>query len=151
MVGVPFFVTLLTPVAIVLFGNSMAFIRILYSIQTSGNNLTTSQTRSSNPLHQLRRAAAISVILGLTWIFGLLAFGMGKLIFQYIFVVLNSIQGCLIFILYCLASAEMRQKYKKLFCRNKSGSTSTGHGGKKGASSTAETQALTTLPKKVQK
>ncbi|XP_022808619.1 adhesion G-protein coupled receptor D1-like [Stylophora pistillata] len=52
-------------------------------------------------------------ILGLTWVFGLLAVNNDSVLFEYIFAILNSLQGFLIFLLYCLKNSEVRREFKR--------------------------------------
>ena len=66
-------------------------------------------------LQHARRGAAILVVLGLTWLFGVLAIRDVKLVFQHLFCIFNSIQGLLVFIFYCVLSLETKAKYRKLF------------------------------------
>ncbi|XP_071964473.1 adhesion G-protein coupled receptor D1-like [Antedon mediterranea] len=52
-------------------------------------------------------------ILGITWVFGLFAIGSATLMFQYIFSILNSLQGLFIFIFYCLMNSEVRSSFER--------------------------------------
>ena len=109
--GIPFFVGLLTPVLVILLGNTIAFIFIFRSLLASGSKATAD--RKTTGLQQVKRAAAILSVLGLTWLFGVLAINDAKLVFQYLFCIFNSIQGLLVFLFYCAFSAETRTKYKR--------------------------------------
>ena len=59
--------------------------------------------------------SGILVTLGLTWLFGAVAIGDAKLVFQYLFTIFNSMQGLLVFIFYCVLSVQTRTKYKTHF------------------------------------
>ncbi|XP_056006787.1 latrophilin Cirl-like [Ostrea edulis] len=48
-------------------------------------------------------------LLGLTWIFGLLAVNEDTIIFQYLFAIFNSLQGFFIFLFHCVCNSEVRQ------------------------------------------
>ncbi|XP_048578668.1 adhesion G protein-coupled receptor L1 isoform X2 [Nematostella vectensis] len=50
-------------------------------------------------------------ILGLTWLFGFLAFNNKTVMFEYLFAIFNSMQGFLIFVFYCLLSSEVRREF----------------------------------------
>ncbi|XP_072051657.1 adhesion G-protein coupled receptor D1-like [Amphiura filiformis] len=50
----------------------------------------------------------LTPLLGITWIFGFTAVGGATLVFQYIFVVLNSLQGVFFFIFFCFLNKEVR-------------------------------------------
>ena len=49
------------------------------------------------------------VLLGLTWLFGAMAIGGARLVFQYLFCIFNSLQGFAIFWFHCLRQEEVRQ------------------------------------------
>ena len=115
--GVPFLVSFLAPVMLILVGNCIAFVLIFRSILTSGNMVQTTSQKISR-LQRARQGAAILVLLGLTWLFGVLAINDAKVVFQYLFCIFNSLQGLLVFVFYCVLSKENRKKYRS-FWRNK--------------------------------
>ena len=102
---------------LILVGNCIAFVLIFRSILTSGNMVQTTSQKISR-LQRARQGAAILVLLGLTWLFGVLAINDAKVVFQYLFCIFNSLQGLLVFIFYCVLSKENRKKYRS-FWRNK--------------------------------
>ena len=55
----------------------------------------------------LKGTMALTPLLGLTWIFGYLSIGGSTVVFQYIFVILNSLQGLFICIMYCALNREV--------------------------------------------
>lgn len=66
---------------------------------------------------RLRRAVAIFMLLGLTWLFGLLSLIPGSsLVFQYLFGIFNSLQGFFIFVFFCLVPVEVRKVLKGIIC-----------------------------------
>ncbi|XP_028411952.1 adhesion G-protein coupled receptor G6-like [Dendronephthya gigantea] len=95
LLGVPFIVAFVTPAVVVFVGNIVAFCAIIRSILGSFNHKTTGY-------HKARRGIAITVLLGLTWPFGFLAIGDFKLAFQYLFCILNTLQGLFIFVFFIL-------------------------------------------------
>ena len=82
--------------------------------------------RKTSGITQARRGIAILVVLGLTWLFGVLAIRDAKLVFQYLFCIFNSLQGLLVFIFYCVLSKDTRRKWKSL-CSSK-GKSDTSNG-----------------------
>ena len=92
--------------------NSVAFALIIRSLLNAGSKVAADKRATG--LQHARRGAAILVVLGLTWLFGVLAVRDAKLVFQYLFCIFNSIQGLLVFVFYCLLSSETRAKYRKL-------------------------------------
>lgn len=50
----------------------------------------------------------LTPILGINWLFGLLAVNEDLLVFEFVFVIINSLQGLLIFLFHCVGSSEVR-------------------------------------------
>ena len=98
---------------LILVVNSIAFALIIRSLLKAGSKVAADKRATG--LQHARRGAAILVVLGLTWLFGVLAIRDAKLVFQYLFCIFNSIQGLLVFIFYCVLSSETKAKYRKLF------------------------------------
>ena len=62
---------------------------------------------------QCRIGLSCSILLGMTWVFALLAVGNLKYTFQLLFCIFNSLQGFFIFILYTLANPTVRNELSK--------------------------------------
>ncbi|CAH3182932.1 unnamed protein product, partial [Porites lobata] len=62
-------------------------------------------------LQGLRACVVLLPLLGLTWVFGILSVTDAGLVFQYIFTILNSLQGFFIFVIHVLRSNEFRAAY----------------------------------------
>lgn len=60
----------------------------------------------------VKAVAVLLPILGTSWVFGVLAVNSQALAFQYIFAVLNSLQGFFIFLFHCLLNSEVRAAFK---------------------------------------
>ncbi|XP_022784545.1 adhesion G protein-coupled receptor L4-like [Stylophora pistillata] len=77
--------------------------------------MTTMQPRGEKQMQQIRlgiRACVVMIpLLGITWLFGLLS-PVHKA-FSYIFTILNSTQGFLIFILHCARNSQIREKFNR--------------------------------------
>ena len=124
--GLPFQIGFLAPVVLILVVNSIAFALIIRSLLKAGSKVAADKRATG--LQHARRGAAILVVLGLTWLFGVLAIRDAKLVFQYLFCIFNSIQGLLVFIFYCVLSSETKAKYRKLLGgKNKESDTSGKH------------------------
>ncbi|XP_020917011.1 corticotropin-releasing factor receptor 2 [Exaiptasia diaphana] len=54
-------------------------------------------------------------LLGVTWLFGVLTMSQVGVAAQYIFTIMNSIQGFLIFLFNCVRNSEIRSKVKSKF------------------------------------
>nr|XP_055062460.1 adhesion G protein-coupled receptor E5-like isoform X1 [Misgurnus anguillicaudatus] len=103
------------PVCIIIMLNSFFFIVTVWKLAGKFSSL--------NPdLSNLRKIRGFTVtavaqlcILGGMWIFGCFLFQeKGTLVLLYLFTILNSLQGALIFIMHCLLSKVVREEYCKL-------------------------------------
>ncbi|XP_028411932.1 adhesion G-protein coupled receptor G6-like [Dendronephthya gigantea] len=110
--GVPFFVSFLTPTVLIIIGNIVAFCFIIRSMVTSGAKVTSD--KKTTGYQQARRGIAIMVLLGLTWLFGILTIGDAKLVFQYLFCIFNTLQGLFVFIFFVVLPTGTRRQLKKL-------------------------------------
>ncbi|KAM9475036.1 adhesion G-protein coupled receptor D1 isoform 1-T1 [Clarias gariepinus] len=59
-----------------------------------------------------KAVAVLLPILGISWIFGVLAVNDQSFLFQYMFAVFNSLQGFFIFLFHCLLNSEVRAAFK---------------------------------------
>ena len=119
LLGYPFYISFLTPVLLILVGNFIAFVVIFRSLLSrSGSKVL--PNRKVSGYQQARRGAAISVLLGLTWMFGILAINdHSKVVFQYLFCILNSLQGLLVFVFFCALPSGIRNKYRNFLPKSK--------------------------------
>ena len=122
--GLPFFVGVVLPAAIVLIQNFIVL--ILVTLAILDRKETRSQRREN--LASVRIAFACSVLLGTTWAFGIVAVGDLRDIFQWLFCIFNSLQGLFIFIFYAARNAEVRRTWTKFFGLTEFERTSTGFG-----------------------
>uniref|UniRef100_A0A8C4IP58 Adhesion G protein-coupled receptor D1 n=1 Tax=Dicentrarchus labrax TaxID=13489 RepID=A0A8C4IP58_DICLA len=60
----------------------------------------------------VKAVAVLLPILGISWIFGVLAVNTHSLAFLYIFAVFNSLQGFFVFLFHCLLNSEVRAAFK---------------------------------------
>ncbi|KAM6954462.1 adhesion G-protein coupled receptor D1 [Aplochiton taeniatus] len=59
-----------------------------------------------------KAVAVLLPILGISWIFGVLALNTHSLLFLYMFAVFNSLQGFFVFLFHCLLNSEVRAAFK---------------------------------------
>uniref|UniRef100_A0A7N6AHR0 Adhesion G protein-coupled receptor D1 n=1 Tax=Anabas testudineus TaxID=64144 RepID=A0A7N6AHR0_ANATE len=59
-----------------------------------------------------KAVAVLLPILGISWIFGVLAVNTNSLPFLYIFAIFNSLQGFFVFLFHCLLNSEVRAAFK---------------------------------------
>jgi len=81
-------------------------------------------------------------LLGITWLFGLLSIAQAGVVPQYIFTVLNSVQGLLIFLLHCVRNTEIRAAWTKKLQRVKKRAWRLFNIGSPPATSTSERQSV---------
>lgn len=62
----------------------------------------------------LKSITVLFPLLGITWIFGVMALGSQTIVFQYLFALCNSLQGLFIFIFHCLCNSEVRRVKKEI-------------------------------------
>lgn len=55
-------------------------------------------------------AIAQMCILGLMWVFGAFLFQKDAIVVAYIFTILNSLQGALVFVMHCLLSKQVQKR-----------------------------------------
>ena len=71
----------------------------------------TKHVQNKNKMEKLRTGvkatAVILPLLGITWIFGLIAFGSVAVAISYPFAIFNSLQGLMIFIFHCLLNKQV--------------------------------------------
>ncbi|XP_022110684.1 adhesion G-protein coupled receptor G2-like [Acanthaster planci] len=112
--GNAFYFGLLLPIGLILLLNFVIFVAVMRQLKRNANKMA-SQNRRQTTVQRLRNAVGISVLLGLTWIFGLLAIVQtSTFVFQVLFAVFNSAQGLLIFVLFCVRQAEVRQEWRRV-------------------------------------
>ncbi|XP_033127596.1 adhesion G-protein coupled receptor G2-like [Anneissia japonica] len=91
------------PVALSLLFNMTVFLLVLHSLSQLGKNTNQSrgkETRRSGML-MLKNGVTITAVLGLTWLIGFFSIGDASEVMLWLFCILNSFQGLLIFVCMC--------------------------------------------------
>eukprot|EP00116_Pleurobrachia_bachei_P004013 sb/3464275/ len=83
------------PVLVIITANLSLFIYVARAIYRVVS-LNKDDKSVSQASVQLRAAVSVLVVLGITWLVGAFTFGTTSLVFQYVFVVLNGLQVCLL-------------------------------------------------------
>ncbi|XP_033114392.1 adhesion G-protein coupled receptor G2-like isoform X1 [Anneissia japonica] len=106
------------PVALPLLFNTLIFIMVLHSLSLRGTKTNDSplkkQKNRNNGVKMLQNGVSITLVLGLTWIIGFFAIGDAAVIMLWLFCILNSFQGFLIFIMYCVRNKDVRTHWCKM-------------------------------------
>ncbi|KAM8878297.1 adhesion G protein-coupled receptor E5 [Spinachia spinachia] len=99
------------PVCVIIIFNVFFFIVTVWKLAQKFTSLNPDLTK----LHKIKAftvtAIAQMCILGLMWVFGAFLFQEGTIVEAYIFTLLNSLQGALVFIMHCLLSKQVREEY----------------------------------------
>ena len=108
----------------------IVLVLVLRAIKDGAQLVKDSKAAKNKKMTQARIAFACSVLLGLTWVFAILAIGELRDFFQWLFCIFNSLQGFFIFIFYTLRSTEVRREWKRFFGLGTMERTSTGSSSK---------------------
>uniref|UniRef100_A0A3Q3MB87 CD97 antigen-like n=1 Tax=Labrus bergylta TaxID=56723 RepID=A0A3Q3MB87_9LABR len=96
------------PVCLIIILNIFFFIITVWKLAQKFSSLNPDLSK----LHKVRAftvtAIAQMCILGLMWVFGAFLFEEGPIVVAYVFTILNSLQGALVFIMHCLLSKQVR-------------------------------------------
>ncbi|XP_015770103.1 PREDICTED: adhesion G-protein coupled receptor D1-like isoform X3 [Acropora digitifera] len=102
--------TFVAPVLLVCVTNAVLLFFVIHEILKMRSN----KAPNAEKLRQAAKACVfLSPLLGMTWAFGILSVTNAGLVFQYIFIVLNSLQGFFIFLLHILRNADVRAEFKR--------------------------------------
>lgn len=103
------------PVCLVIVFNVIFFVVTVWRLAQKFSSLNPDLPK----LHKIKMftvtAIAQMCILGLMWVFGAFLFREDNIAVAYIFTVLNSLQGALVFVMHCLLSKQVRDEYAYFF------------------------------------
>lgn len=107
------YVSLLLPIALIMLHNfvifSMVVCRLVFT-DVAGKAIT--QSRKKQLVSRLQNAMCMSVLMGLSWSLGFIAFAQPSFLIQLLFCIVNSLQGVAVFILFCVRVSDVRTAYK---------------------------------------
>ncbi|XP_061187542.1 adhesion G protein-coupled receptor B1-like [Saccostrea echinata] len=109
---IAFYAALLGPACVILVINTVVFTlvaRVIMKPRFRGS-IGKNEKEKVSPA-QVRGAFTVMVLLGVTWVFGPVAINESKIVFNYLFTILNSLQGFLIFVFRCLLNTEARSAW----------------------------------------
>ena len=124
MQGLPFYIGVVVPVVLIFTKNFIVLVLVLRGIGKSRFN----KDRKGQLLTSTRIAFSCSILLGTAWIFGILAVGYLRYVFQWFFCVFNSLQGSFIFLFYTARNPEARKHWRRAFGFKQSGAFSSTFG-----------------------
>ncbi|XP_072530508.1 adhesion G protein-coupled receptor E2-like [Salminus brasiliensis] len=102
------------PVCLIIVVNIFFFLITVWKLAQKFSSLN----QDLSKLHKIKSftitAIAQLCVLGTMWIFGCFQFEEKSLVIDYIFTILNSLQGVLVFVMHCLFSKQVREEYAKI-------------------------------------
>ncbi|XP_039540030.1 adhesion G protein-coupled receptor E5-like isoform X1 [Pimephales promelas] len=113
-----FILSFFAPVCIIVLLNCFFFIITVWKLANKFSSLNPDLSKLKQIRSFTMTAVAQLCVLGGTWVFGFFLFQEnGTEVMLYLFTILNSLQGALIFIMHCLLSKPVRTEYYNLFGR----------------------------------
>ncbi|XP_072048584.1 adhesion G-protein coupled receptor D1-like [Amphiura filiformis] len=76
-------------------------------------------TKADGTRASLKGTLILTPLLGITWVFGYMSLTGAAIVFQYLFVICNSLQGFFIFMAYCALSKEVQNHIKTAVDRHR--------------------------------
>nr|XP_054767480.1 adhesion G-protein coupled receptor G2-like [Lytechinus pictus] len=113
---------MILPIGVILAFNSIIFTIVIYKLTcgrktfaATNTGMSKKETMAKTREEATRRAqnvVAIGTLLGLTWSFGFLAVGNGRVAFNALFAIFNSLQGVFVFFLFGIRQPEVKDKLR---------------------------------------
>ena len=132
--GYAFYIAVVVPVATILVANTGTLIIVMYNLYRHGQKKARKLSdgdENKKPMFdtamvisQTRIAFACNVLLGITWVFALLAVGKATIFFQWLFCIFNSLQGFFIFVFYTIRNQDVKKAWVKRRSRSTEKSSS---------------------------
>ena len=121
--GFAFYIAVVIAVAAILFANTLTLTKVMYNLYHHGKKKARKLSDIGEKkksiidtaliISQARIAFACNVLLGITWIFALLAVGKATMYFQWLFCIFNSLQGFFIFVFYTLRNQDVKKSWAR--------------------------------------
>ncbi|XP_054851808.1 adhesion G-protein coupled receptor G4 [Eublepharis macularius] len=110
-----FYISVVAYFCLIFLTNLSMFITVLRQIHAMKNQ-GRADSWSRSFLHDMKRVASLTFLLGLTWGFAFFAWGPVKIIFLYLFAICNTLQGFFLFLFHCLLKENVRKQCQVHFC-----------------------------------
>lgn len=94
---------------------NLVFLILVLCVTFKSIRSTIGKKENKQNLRWIMGSISLTLILGITWVFGFLYFGQGTMIFAYVFTILNSLQGLFIFITLCVMNKKVRKDLVRQF------------------------------------
>ncbi|XP_071081769.1 uncharacterized protein [Haliotis cracherodii] len=111
---VAYYVSLVGPGCLIVLVNTIVFIMVARVILKPRFQQQQREDKEHVTPAQVRGAFTVMILLGVTWVFGPIAVNEARVVFNYLFCILNSLQGFFIFVFRCLYNPEARLAWIQL-------------------------------------
>ncbi|XP_065673821.1 adhesion G protein-coupled receptor L4 isoform X4 [Hydra vulgaris] len=101
------------PVLFVIFINILIFIKSLHVVSVKAKKRT---SNIAELWFWIKSTFLLICLLGITWIVGIFYIDSRSLFFGYVFTIVNSLQGFLIFLFHCVFDSRVRKAWYEFFC-----------------------------------
>ena len=114
----------LGPLFAVLIFNTVIFVLVIGVLVTHTRRKLKKHTTERKEVIQGTIKAGISIVsvmfmFGLSWLFGALSIDRASIVFQWLFVIFNTLQGFVLFLFFCVIGKEAREEWKNLLTCNR--------------------------------
>ncbi|XP_033740710.1 adhesion G protein-coupled receptor L4-like [Pecten maximus] len=99
------------PAIAIILVNIAVIVRVQKAIYSS--HFIVTKTQRQKIMTGVRSISILLPVLGVTWLFGILAVNADFVLFQYVFAIANSLQGFFIFLCYCVFSVPIRRAMER--------------------------------------
>ena len=108
----------LGPIFVVLLFNNVVFVLVVrVLIKHNKRKIAGSKDakKYKNTFRTLIRIVSIMAMFGLSWLFGAFTINHASIVFSWLFVIFNSLQGFVLFLFFCVIGKDAREEWKNLF------------------------------------
>ncbi|XP_054586687.2 adhesion G-protein coupled receptor G4 isoform X2 [Nothobranchius furzeri] len=109
-----FYVSVVAFAALIFLFNIGIFVVVLIQIRHMRVNSPAGTQRGL--LQDLKGAASLTFLLGLTWTVGFFTWGPARIVLLYLFSILNTLQGLFVFLFHCLMRENVRRQWRTHLC-----------------------------------
>ncbi|XP_045123182.1 uncharacterized protein LOC123511401 isoform X2 [Portunus trituberculatus] len=107
-----FWIAMLPPLAATMGVNLIMYGLILYGVTCGRPSVPSTLPERALLMNQLRMAVCVFFLLGLTWVFGLLAVSSARLVFSYLFCTFTTLKGFLLFVFHVCRERGARRYWE---------------------------------------
>lgn len=110
---VTFYVSVVGTISVMVVYNMIMLIFVIKSLTCQGQFSEDDSSLRKETTKRIQKAASISVLLILSWLFGFLAMIREQFIYSLLFLIFNLLTALCIFLLFCVRNQEVRSEWSK--------------------------------------